>query len=121
MTTGLDHEVPMTELNDNDVNNSVMLPRGNSYTRWKAIQRKIDADGNAFERTNNNPILDMREYCVYFYNGEVSELTENLIAESMYTACDYSVNEYMMMDSIVNHQNSDKAVSVYNKKVMHRY
>ena len=37
MATGLDRKVPMTEVNDNYVNASVMLPRGNSYARGKVI------------------------------------------------------------------------------------
>ena len=52
---------------------------------------------------NNNPILDTREYCVEFDDGEVSERTENVIAESIYTACDDSGYYYMMMNSMVDY------------------
>ena len=83
MDTGLDRKVPMTEVNDNYVNASVMLPRGNSYARGKVIGWKIDADRNASGRTNDKPILKMREYCVEFDDGEVSELTENVIVDSI--------------------------------------
>ena len=54
--TGFDGEVPMPEVNDNDVNTSVMLQRENSYSRGKVIGRKRDAYGNAVGRTNDNPI-----------------------------------------------------------------
>ena len=40
MSTGLDHQVPMTEVNNNYVNSSVMFPRGNTYTIGKVIRRK---------------------------------------------------------------------------------
>ena len=46
-----------------------MLPKGNSYARRKLIGRKIDTDSNAVGRTNDNPILDIREYCVEFDDG----------------------------------------------------
>ena len=57
MDTGLDHQVSTPELNDNNFNSSVMLPRGNTYSRGKFIGKKIDASGNAFGRSNENPIL----------------------------------------------------------------
>ena len=86
MATILDREVPMPEENDNYVNPSVMLPRGKSYARGNVIGRKRDAYGNAVGRSNDNPILDTREYSVEFDDGEVSKLTEHVIAESMYAA-----------------------------------
>ena len=61
MATELEREVPTPDSNDNYVNASVMFPRGNSYVRGKVIGRKIDADGNAVGRSNDNPILDARE------------------------------------------------------------
>ena len=120
MATGLDREVPTTEVNGNYLNASVMFPGGNRYAREKVIERKRDADGNAVIRTNNNPILYTREHRVDFDDGEVSELTANVISECMYAACDDYGNDHLMMDSIVDYQKSDKAISVTNQKVLHR-
>ena len=50
----------MPEVNDNDVNASLMLLRVNIYARVKVNGKKIDAYGNAVGRTNDNPILDTR-------------------------------------------------------------
>ena len=108
------------EVNYNCVNVSVMFPRGNSYTRGEIIGQKIDVDGNVIGRTNDNPILDTRGYCVEFDYGEVRKMTEKLIAESMYASFDDSGNKYLMMDSIVEYQKSDKALSVYSQKMVHR-
>ena len=47
-------------------------------------------------------------------------MTENLIAESMYSACDDYGNLYLMMDSIVEYRNIDKAVPVSRQKLVHR-
>ena len=88
MATGLDRKVPTPEANKNDVKASVMFPIANSYARGKVIERKRDADGNTVGSTKNNPILDTREYCVKFDYDELSELTENGIAESIYAAYD---------------------------------
>ena len=68
MANGFYREVRMPEINDNHVNASVMLPRGNSYDRVKVVGREKGADGNAVGRTNDT-ILDTREYCVEFYDG----------------------------------------------------
>ena len=60
MANGLDREVPTSEVNDNYVNASGMLPRRNIYDRGKVIGRKIDAYGNAVGRENDNSILDKK-------------------------------------------------------------
>ena len=98
MDTGFYREVPMPEVNDKYVKNSVMFPRGNSYARGKVIRRKRYADRNTVGGRNDNPIIDTREYFVECDYGEVRKLTANLIAESMYAACDDSGNKYLMMD-----------------------
>ena len=76
--------------------------------------------GMPFGKSNDNPILGTREYSVEFDDGEVRKLTGNVIVESMYAACDDSGKDYLMMDSIVDYQKSDKALSVASKKVVHR-
>ena len=63
-------------------------------------------------------MIDTRKYSVEFDDEEVSELTENLIAESLYAAWDDSGNEYPMMESIVDYQKSKKALSVAIQKVV---
>ena len=93
MATGLYHQVQITEVNENYVNYSVMLPRGNTYARGKVIGRKIDASENTVGRRNANPILDTSEYCAEFDDGEVIKITKNVITESMYAACDDSGND----------------------------
>ena len=71
MDTLLDLKVPPPKVNDNYVNALVMLPRGNRYSRGKVIRRKRDAYGNSVGKSNDNPILDTREYPVEFDDGEV--------------------------------------------------
>ena len=81
---------------------------------------ETDADVNAVGRSNNNRILDTREYSVDFDDREVRKMTANVISESMYSVCDDSLNEYLTIYSIVNCWNNDKAITVYGQKVVQR-
>ena len=65
-----------------------MLPHGGTLARGRVVRRKRDREGNPIGRANANPILDTRSYEVEFEDGDVSELTANTIAESMYAMCD---------------------------------
>ena len=47
-----------------------------------------------------------------FAGGEVMELTANIIAESIYTPCDLEVNEYLLLDELVDYQKGNKAISL---------
>ena len=75
MSNELDREVLTPEVNDNDVNASVMLPRRNSHSIVKVIRSKRDSDGNAVGTSNDKHILDTREYHVKFDDGQVIKLT----------------------------------------------
>ena len=70
---------------------------------------KRDHEGNVIGISNANPILDTREYEVKFEDGDVTELTANVIAESMYAMCDENGNHILLFDAIVDHKKSDKA------------
>ena len=118
MSTGLDREVPEPKGNYNYVNTLVMLSRGNNYYRRKVIGQKRDADGNAIGRRNKNPIIDMREYHVEFDDGEVRQLTANVIAESISDTCDDYGNMHLMIDLIVDYRNDNKSITVPDQKVV---
>ena len=66
----------------------ILLPRGGLLTKACVTTQKRDLDGNLKGTANENPILDTREYVVPFDDGDVTDLTANLIAESMYAQCD---------------------------------
>ena len=57
MATGLYRQVQTPEVNENYVNSSVMLPRGNTYSRWKFIGSKRDASGNDVGNMTTTPYL----------------------------------------------------------------
>jgi hypothetical protein len=45
--------------------------------------RKRDWDGNPIGHASDNPILDTRSYIIDFDDGDQTELTANMIAESL--------------------------------------
>ncbi len=45
-----------------------------------------------------------------FDGGDVTELTANLIAESMYAQCDPNGNQYVLLDSLQDYRRLDTAL-----------
>lgn len=107
------------ETGDNYINTEISFPKGGSMVRGRVISRKRDADGNPMGRAHPNPILDTRVYNVEFDDGDVTELTTNLIAESMYSQCDPDGNQYLLLDQLVDHRSNDRAVALPDQ-VIHR-
>ena len=91
----------MPEAGDNYVSAYVMLPHGGTLSMGRVIERKRYADGKPVGRANNNSILDSRDYLVYFEDVEVTELTANFIAESIYAMCDPEGERVLIFDCIV--------------------
>ena len=63
-------------------------------------------------RSHTNPIFDTRMYQVEFAGGEVTELTVNVIPESMYAQCNLQGNEYILLDVLVDYHRDNKAISL---------
>ena len=116
---GVDVELPTPEVGDNYVNASLMLPRGNSLARGTVIGRKRDACGDPIGNANANPIKDSRVYRVEFDDGDVCELTANVIAKSMYASCDADGNEYILFDSFVDYKTNSKAFTKDTQRIVH--
>ncbi len=97
-------------MGNNYIGVDLLFPKGGTLTRGFVTARKRDADGNPKGHANSNPILDSREYTVTFDNGDVTNLTANLIAESMYAQFDLDGNQYVLLDSLIDHQRLDTAL-----------
>jgi hypothetical protein len=98
------------EVGDNYIGIDLLFPKGGTMTKGRITARKRDADSNPKGRANTNPILDTREYTVTFNDGDVTDLTTNLIAESMYAQCDPGGNQHILLDSLIDHQRLDTAL-----------
>ena len=72
---------PIPEVGDHYIGAEILLPRGDKMTRGHVVTRSQDAIGNVMGRSH--PILDTRTYQVEFAGGKVTELTANVIAESI--------------------------------------
>jgi hypothetical protein len=97
------------EIKDNYLSADILIPRGGTMTKGCVKSRKRDAAGNPIGRAAANPILDTREYNVEFEDGDEAALNANLIAEAMYAQCDPNGNQYVLLDSLVDHRRLDTA------------
>jgi hypothetical protein len=106
------------EVGNNYIGVDLLFPKGGTMSRGRVTAQKRDADGNPKGRANSNPILDSREYMVTFDDGDVTNLTTNLIAESMYAQCDPDNNQYVLLDSLIGHQHLDTALQLSDQTVV---
>ena len=104
------------EIGDNYFNMELMLPHGGTLARGRVTEHKRDHEGNVIGRYNANPILDTLEYEVKFEDGDVTELTANAIAESMYAMCDENGDHILLFDSIVDRRKNDNAMTISEHK-----
>jgi hypothetical protein len=109
----------MPEIGDNYLSAELMLPKGGVMVKDHMTAHKRDRDGNPVGRANDNPILDTRTYIVGFDDGNQTELTANMIAESLYLQCDPNSNQYVPLEKIVIHQRLSAAVMLSNQKIVH--
>jgi hypothetical protein len=59
----------------------------------------------------------MREY-TFTFNGDETMMSTNLIAEAMYAQCDPDGNQYILLDSIIDHKRLDSAIRPLDQKVV---
>ncbi len=104
---------------DNYLSAELMLPKGGVLVKGHVTSRKRDRDGNPVGRANDNPILDTRSYIVEFDDGDQTELTANMIAESLYLQCDPEGNQYVLLEEIVDHQCLPTAMKLSDQKNAH--
>ncbi len=78
--------------------------------------QKRDKDGKPVGLANANPILDTQEYTFTFDNDDETLLNANLIAEAMYAQCNPDGNQYVLLDSIIDHRQLDTAIRPPDQK-----
>lgn len=111
--------IPTPEEGDEFVNATIMLPRGEGHSRGRVVSRKRDEDGNPIGRRSERGFFqeDDRVYLVEFADGEVTELTANVIAQTMYANCDAEGNEYLLLDSILDWRKTDEYIAPDQQRV----
>ncbi len=89
-----------------------------TLSKGHVTAQKRDKDGNPIVLANANPILDTREYMFTFDDGDETVLSVNLIAKAMYAQCDPDGNQYILLDSIIDHKRLDSAIRPLDQKVV---
>ncbi len=107
------------EIGDNYLSVEVLIPQGGTMTKGCVKSLKRDADSNPIGLANANPILDTRKYVVEFNYGDETTVHANLIAKAMYAQCAPDWNQYVLLDSLIDHRHLDKAIQPTNQKVVH--
>jgi hypothetical protein len=106
------------EIGDNYLSAELMLPKGDVMVKGRVTACKCDWDGNPVGHANDNPILDTRSYIVNFDDGNQTELTANMIAESLYLQCDPDGSQYFLLEEIVDHQCLSVAIKLSNQRIV---
>jgi hypothetical protein len=110
-------EQPMMDL---IINSEVHLPQGEEMKAAKVTGRALNEKGELIGEYNENPILNTLHYNVEFPNGETREYGANIIAENMYAQVDTSGNQTTMLDSILNFEKDDNALSKSEKYITNK-
>jgi hypothetical protein len=92
------------EMGDNYLNAVISVLQGGTLAKGRITSQKRDKDGNPIGLVNASPILDTREYMFTFNNGDETVLNANLIAEVMYAQFGPDGNQYVLLDSIIDHR-----------------
>jgi hypothetical protein len=108
----------MPDADDYDVNTydqyigaEVLLPQGDKMMTGRVTERKRSHNGEVKGKGHTNPMLDTRTYNVEFPDGAELEYAADLIAESMWAQSDLDGNQFLLLESIVDHKTNDEAVA----------
>jgi hypothetical protein len=91
-------------MGDNYLNAEISVPREGTLMKGRVTSRKRDKDGNPIRLANASPIPDTCEYTFTFDNGDETILNANLNAEAIYAQSDPDGNQYVLLDSIIDHR-----------------
>ena len=93
----------MPEVGEHNIGAEILLPKGDKMARDHVVAWSHNANGNIMGRAYMNPNLDTRAYQVEFAEGEGTELTINIMAESMSTQCNADGTEDSLLDVLVDY------------------
>ena len=97
---------PTPDSFDGYLNMEVGMPRGEDGEIEHAIvkRRAIDQLGQPIGVSNDNPMLDTRQYDVEYLDGTIETVTANLIAENILAQVDESGHRQLFLDEIIDHK-----------------
>ena len=98
------------ETGDTYIGTEVSLPHGDSQQTGKVIHWARDQDGELTGTAHNNLILNTCSYQVEFPDSQLGEYSTNVIAQNMLSQCDPDGNQFLLMESIVDHKVTEEAL-----------
>ena len=98
------------EPGDTYIGAEVSLPHGDSQQTGKVICQVRDQDSELTGTAHNNLILDTCSYQVEFPDSQLGEYSTNVITQNMLSQCDLDGNQFLLMESIVDHKITDEAL-----------
>ena len=108
---------PMSEVGDHYLEAVILLPSWNKIACSHIVAQSHDANQNPMGRAHTNTILDTRMYQVEFAGDEVTELTSNIIAESMCAQCDADGNVYLLLDNLFDYSSDNRAIYLTEQQI----
>jgi len=97
---------------DQYLNAELMFQIGDNFKRGRVVKRARGLNGETFGTASSNPILDSRKYVVQFSDGTEENFLASQIAECMFSQVDSEGNQFLLIDSIVDHKKGDDAVPI---------
>ena len=94
-----------------------MLLGGYKIARGEVVSRKLDINSNPIGRENANPILNSCWYEVEFDDVEVTDITNNVIADRIYDQFDENRNDMLLLDSFIDYRKSERVMSLQDQKI----
>ena len=103
---------PKPEVGNQFIGTEILLPRWDKMASSNIVTWNWNANGNAMGRAHAHPLIDTRLYQVELAGSKVTELTTNIIAESMYAQHDANGNEYLLLDVLIDYHRDNNAISL---------
>ncbi len=97
---------------DQFIGMELALPRGDYGEMINACvtKRMRDNEGLPIGRASDNPLLDSRKYEVEYADGNVEELTANIITENLIAQVDDEGHQQMMLEEVIDHRTTQEAI-----------
>jgi hypothetical protein len=75
--------------------------------RGRVTKRAKGLYGDEIGRAHSNPLFDTREYVVEFTDGTEENYFANVIAENMFSQVDNEGRQYLLMEEITDHRETN--------------
>ena len=108
---------------DQYIGMELALPRGDygEMIHARVTKRMRDNEGLPIGRASDNPLLDSRKYEVEYADGNVEELTANIIAENLIAQVDNEGHRQMMLEEVIDHRTTQEAIPKGKGTYVNRY